>query len=195
METADEKAKAERVRQDGVVGQGGVVVRDGVEGRDGVVGRYGGAVGVRQSVSEGSGTELAPRVWVRMDAVRFRFVRSSGPGGQNVNKVSTACEMRLSLDELNGVMSVGAIERLRGLLGSRLTAAGEILITSDTHRTQEQNREAVLERLREMLVRALVEPKRRKKTKPSRAAKMRRLDNKKRRGQIKSNRREHRGGE
>jgi ribosome-associated protein len=103
--------------------------------------------------------------------------------------------MRVGLDELAGMMSVSAIGRLRGLLGSRLTAAGEILITSDTHRTQEQNRDAVLERLREMLVRALVEPKKRKKTKPSRAAKMRRLDNKKRRGQVKSNRREHRGGE
>jgi ribosome-associated protein len=136
-----------------------------------------------------AGTELAPRVRVPAGAVRFRFVRARGPGGQNVNKVSSACELRLRIDELAPLLTPGALARLTEALGSRLTAAGEIQIVSDERRTQEQNREAVLERLRELLVRAMVEPKRRRKTKPSYGAKMRRLEGKRIRSAIKSNRR------
>ena len=132
--------------------------------------------------------ELAPRVRVPAPAVRFRFVRARGPGGQNVNKVSTACELRLSLADLATQITPGAMERLRVALGSRLTAAGEIQLTSDEHRSQEQNREAVLGRLREMLVQATAEPKRRKKTKPSRASKQRRVDAKRHRSAIKGGR-------
>ena len=132
--------------------------------------------------------ELAPRVRVPASAVRFRFVRSRGPGGQNVNKVSTACELRLAMADLATAITPGAMERLRVTLGSRLTAAGEIQLTSDEHRSQEQNREAVLGRLREMLVQATVEPKRRKKTKPSRASQRRRVEGKRRRAEVKGGR-------
>lgn len=135
------------------------------------------------------GIELAPRVRVPESAVRFKFVRARGPGGQNVNKVSSACEMRIWLNDLAPHLRDTAVDRLKTALGSRLTAAGEIILTSDERRTQEQNREAVLERMRELLVTAMVEPRKRKKTKPSRAAKQRRLSNKRARSEIKSLRR------
>lgn len=133
--------------------------------------------------------ELAPRVRVHPSAVRYRFVRARGPGGQNVNKVSTACELRLSMADLAGTITPGAMERLRVSLGSRLTAAGEIQLVSDEHRSQEQNRDAVLGRLRELLVRATAEPKTRKKTKPSKASKRRRVEGKRHRAAVKGARR------
>lgn len=137
-----------------------------------------------------SGVELAPRVRVPASMLRFRFVRSRGPGGQNVNKVSTACEFRLHLADLAPSLTPGAMERLRvGLGPGRLTAGGEIQLFSDEHRSQEQNRDAVLGRLRELLIHAMAEPKRRKKTKPSRASKRRRVEGKRRRAEVKSGRR------
>lgn len=133
-----------------------------------------------------TGTALAPGMRVPASTLRFRFVRSRGPGGQNVNKVSTACELRLDLADLADAMTPGAMNRLRVALGpSRLTEAGEIVLFSDERRTQEQNRDAVLERLRDLLVAAIPEPKRRRKTKPSRASKQRRVEGKRRRSQIK----------
>jgi ribosome-associated protein len=134
------------------------------------------------------GIELAPGVRVAAGAVRFQFSRSGGPGGQNVNKLNTRAEIWIPLHALIG-LNAGAIERLRHLVGRRITAHGEIHLTSETERGQEGNRAAVLERLREMIVRAKVEPKVRRKTKPSRAAKRRRLEGKKRRGEIKTMRR------
>lgn len=136
-----------------------------------------------------SGFELAPRVFVPESAVRFKFIRARGPGGQNVNKVSSACEVRIAFDDIAIHLRPGAVQRLKAALGSRLTAAGEILLVSDERRTQEQNRDAVLTRLRELLIAAMVEPRRRKKTKPSRGAQLRRLANKRARGEIKSQRR------
>jgi ribosome-associated protein len=136
-----------------------------------------------------AGVELAPRVRVPTAAVRFRFVRARGPGGQNVNKVSSACELRVSMSDLAAHLTPGAVARLTEALGSRLTAAGELQLVSDEKRTQEQNREAVLERLRDLLVRAMVEPKRRKKTRPSYGSKQRRLQGKRIRSEIKSGRR------
>jgi ribosome-associated protein len=134
-----------------------------------------------------TGIELAPRVRVPEAALRFKFVRARGPGGQNVNKVSSACELRIDLASLS-MLSPAAVERLKVALGSRLTDAGEIQLVSDEKRTQEQNREVVMDRLRELLVRATTEPKHRKKTKVSRAAKRRRVDAKKHRGQVKAGR-------
>ena len=134
------------------------------------------------------GVELAPKVRVPASTLRFRFVRARGPGGQNVNKVSTACELRLWMADLASVLTLGAFARLREALGSRLTAAGEIQIVSDEHRSQEQNRDAVLGRLRELLIRATIEPKRRKATKPSRGSKRRRVEGKRLRSQVKKGR-------
>jgi ribosome-associated protein len=132
--------------------------------------------------------ELAPGVRAGAGAVRFQFSRSGGPGGQNVNKLNTRAEMWVPLAALVG-LNPGALDRLRGLVGRRITANGEIHLISESERGQEGNRAAVLERLREMIVRAKVEPKLRRKTKPSRAAKRKRLESKKRRGEIKSMRR------
>jgi ribosome-associated protein len=134
------------------------------------------------------GIELAPGLFVPEGQLRWKFVRSRGPGGQNVNKVSTACELRIWLADLESHLTFGAIERLKTALGSRLTIAGEIQLVSDEERSQERNREALLTRLRELLVRAMIEPKRRKKSKPSYGAKQRRLAGKKIRGDIKKGR-------
>jgi ribosome-associated protein len=106
-----------------------------------------------------------------------------------VNKVSSACELRISMSDLATQLTPGAFGRLRDALGSRVTAAGEVQLVSDEKRSQEQNRAAVLERLRDLLIHAMAEPKRRKKTKPSYGAKMRRLEGKKIRSAVKSNRR------
>jgi ribosome-associated protein len=135
-----------------------------------------------------AGVELAPGLRVPTDAVQFKFVRASGPGGQNVNKVSSACELRVAMSAIAAKLTPGALERLKVALGSRLTLAGEIVIVSDEHRTQERNRDAVLERLREMLVHARAEPKKRRKTKPSYGAKQRRLQGKKIRSEVKKGR-------
>ena len=134
------------------------------------------------------GIELAPRVTAAADAVRLQFSRSSGPGGQNVNKLATKTDLWIPLDAIRG-LTPAAIERLRHLAGRRVTAAGEIHLVSETERGQEGNKAAVFARLRELIVRAKVEPKARRKSKPSRAARMRRLESKKRRSEVKRSRR------
>jgi len=131
------------------------------------------------------GMELAPGVFAPGGAVRFQFARSGGPGGQNVNKLNTKAELWVVADELVGLRP-SARQRLKDAAGRRLTAGGEIHLSSETERGQEANRAAVMQRLREMIVRAKVEPKVRRKTKPSRSQKAKRLEQKKRRGQIKS---------
>ena len=130
------------------------------------------------------GMELAPGVSAAPDALRMQFSRSSGPGGQNVNKLATKAELWLPLTAITG-MSPAALERLQRLAGRRLTAAGEIHLVSESERGQEGNKAAILQRLRELIMQAKVEPKIRKKRKVSRAAKARRVDAKKRRGEIK----------
>lgn len=135
-----------------------------------------------------SGIELAPRVYAPESAVRFQYARSSGPGGQNVNKVNTKAEVWVIAAAIAGLTD-GARTRLRQMAGRRWTAAGEIHIVSDTERRQESNREEVLSRLRELLIQAMHEPKKRRKIKPSKAAKRRRVEGKRLRGQIKSQRR------
>ena len=133
------------------------------------------------------GVELAPGVRVPESSLRWQFARSSGPGGQNVNKVNTKAELWVPLDSL--ALSERAMGRLRMLAGRRLTGGGEIHVAADSERTQEANREAVLERLRELLVAAMHEPKRRRKTRPTRASQQRRLESKRRRSQVKARRR------
>ncbi|HZZ43563.1 MAG TPA: alternative ribosome rescue aminoacyl-tRNA hydrolase ArfB, partial [Tepidisphaeraceae bacterium] len=117
----------------------------------------------------------------------MQFARGSGPGGQNVNKVNTKAELWVEVGQIRG-MTIGALARLRGLAGSRLTMEGEIHLSCDESRSQESNRAEVMRRLREMIVEARHEPKRRRKTKPTKASKRRRLEGKKRVSDIKAGR-------
>ncbi|MEA3030732.1 MAG: ribosome-associated protein [Sphingomonadales bacterium] len=120
------------------------------------------------------------------DATTFSFLAASGPGGQNVNKVATACQLRCDLFKLGLAPEVYA--RLKLLAGSRMTSGGEIVITARKYRTQEANREDARARLAELVAKAHVEQAKRKRTRPSRAAKAKRVDAKKQRGSVKQRR-------
>jgi ribosome-associated protein len=135
------------------------------------------------------GIEVGPGVRVSAGALRVQFARSGGPGGQNVNKVNSKVQFWVAVADLTG-LSAPAAARLRVLAGSRLTAADEIHITSEEHRTQPANRREAMERLRELIVEAQRQPKKRRKTKPGRAARERRLAGKRQRSEIKSQRRD-----
>ena len=109
--------------------------------------------------------------------VELAFIRSSGPGGQNVNKVASAVQLRFDLAGTR-VLSDPVKARLRRLAGRRLTDDGALLIVARETRSQEQNRRLAFERLQELISHALIEPKRRIATRPSRGAKERRLETK-----------------
>ena len=127
--------------------------------------------------------EINPRLTLPDDAFELKFIRSGGPGGQNVNKVATAVQLRVFLDRCG--LRPEVRRRLEGLAGRRLTDAGEILIAAQQFRTQERNREDAFERFAEMVRQALVAPKPRRATKPSKSSKRKRMDSKTKRGTTK----------
>jgi ribosome-associated protein len=130
---------------------------------------------------------VTPDVSIPDEEFEWKFIRSSGPGGQNVNKVASAVQLRFLLPR-NVSLPVAARNRLRRLAGQRLIDDGSILISARSERSQEQNRRDALERLAELIRAALIEPKIRKKTRPTRASKERRMESKKRRGTTKQGR-------
>lgn len=127
--------------------------------------------------------EITPSIQIDERELQIDFVRASGPGGQNVNKVATAAQLRFDVKRSSLPEEVKA--RLSQLAGSRMTTDGELLIEARRYRTQEQNREDAIRRFVELVRKALVRPKARKKTKPTPASREERLKEKKRRGEIK----------
>lgn len=120
---------------------------------------------------------IAPGVEIPDTDLEVAFTRSSGPGGQNVNKVASAVQLRFALAR-NTTLRADVKSRLRALAGHRLTDSGELLIIARESRSQEQNRRMAEQKLLELVRRALVPPRKRHATKPTRASKERRLDTK-----------------
>ena len=119
-------------------------------------------------------------------AISEKFLAGTGPGGQNVNKVATACQLRVDVYALG--LDPDSFRRLKTLAGSRMTTDGELIILARRFRTQESNRADARTRLNALIDAALVRPERRIKTKPSKAAKARRVDSKKARSSVKAGR-------
>lgn len=138
----------------------------------------------------GTSIDLAPGVTVPADRVAVQFVRASGPGGQNVNKLATRCVLRVHLRDLP--LPPDVLQRLRTLAGHRLVGSDDdasLLLSCERHRSQERNRAEALRELRRLITAALKRPRPRTPTRPTRGAQRRRLESKRRRGEIKRSRR------
>jgi ribosome-associated protein len=129
--------------------------------------------------------EVPPNITLDEGELEIAFIRASGPGGQNVNKVSTAVQMRFNARRSPSLPNDVSV-RLQRLAGSKLTSDGVIVITANRFRTQEANRRDAIERLVELIAKAAVAPVKRKATKPTKASKERRLESKSRRSDVKS---------
>ncbi len=130
---------------------------------------------------------IAPDLDVPLSALAFTHIRASGPGGQNVNKVSSAVQLRFDARH-SRALSNEVFLRLKPLAGRRMTRAGVIVITADRFRSQEANRRDALDRLVKLIREASVAPKYRRPTRPSKGARQRRLDSKRRQGNTKKGR-------
>ena len=128
--------------------------------------------------------EVTPDIRIAEDELSFSFVRASGPGGQNVNKVSTAVQLRFDAANSPNLPEAARARALR-LAGRRATTEGVIVLDARRHRTQERNRQDAVERLVALLQRAAELPKPRTSTKPTRASRIKRLDDKRRRAAVK----------
>jgi ribosome-associated protein len=131
--------------------------------------------------------EITAHIVIPDDELEWKFIRASGPGGQNVNKVSSAVQLRFLLPR-NSSLPVAARNRLRAMAGQKLVDDGSILIFARSERSQEQNRRAALARLAALIRAAMIEPKLRKKTRPTKGSQERRIETKKRRGAAKAQR-------
>jgi ribosome-associated protein len=130
---------------------------------------------------------ISPKVRIPARALSFRAVRSSGPGGQNVNKVASRVELRVALDAIEG-LSEAARERLLAQVSRRLDAEGRLLVTSQRTRDQHRNLEDARQKARGIVTRALAAPRRRVATRPTPASRERRLQEKRRRAERKRER-------
>jgi ribosome-associated protein len=131
--------------------------------------------------------EITPHIVIPDDELEWKFIRASGPGGQNVNKVSSAVQLRFLLPR-NTSLPVAARNRLREMAGQKLVDDGTILFFARSERSQEQNRREALDRLAALIRAAMIEPKLRKKTRPTKGSQERRIETKKRRGAAKAQR-------
>jgi ribosome-associated protein len=131
--------------------------------------------------------QITPSFSLPDEELHFEFVRASGPGGQNVNKVATAVQLRFDV-RASPSLTEEVKSRLMRLAGKRLTAEGVLVIEAKRYRSQEQNRAEAELRLAELIRRALTAPKKRRVTRPSAGARAKRLEEKRRRGEIKRQR-------
>lgn len=128
--------------------------------------------------------EITPSIRLNEEELKLNFLRAPGPGGQNVNKVSSAVQLRFNVKDSSSIPDA-VKQRLARLAGRRITSDGILIIEARQYRTQEQNRQEAIERLRKLLIQASQEPKPRHKTRPGQAVRLRRLEAKRRRGIIK----------
>jgi ribosome-associated protein len=132
--------------------------------------------------------KITENIFIDEKQIRFDFVRASGPGGQHVNKASTAVQLRFDVKNCRS-LSEDLIKRVTRLAGKRMTLEGELIIFARNFRSQEKNRADALERLVQLIKKAAKPVKVRKKSNPSQASRKRRIENKKRRGELKNLRR------